>query len=164
MVFKLHPRLPVSLSSTDGGQSWRIIDEETNNPARDEHGDFLDGGGYAADEHFVALCFTSRLNQERGLALHTGSMIIQCAEKPGSLPTIEVDESLLQVRYAGTVHNVTNEQARMLKAIIEANGEWVKMSGLYFSKPSDVKKTLPFSLLSLIETAPGKGYRLARQS
>lgn len=72
------------LRSTDGGGTWRIVDEETNNLARDQHSDYLDGGGYPADEFFVAFCFASRINSERGLSDEVRTEIVDGDQnKPG---------------------------------------------------------------------------------
>ena len=38
-------------------------------------------------------------------------------------------------------------------------GEWIAMSKYLFSKPSEILRTLPGELRSLIETSKGKGYR-----
>lgn len=78
------------------------------------------------------------------------------------LPSLTVDDRLLQVRYACEVHNVTWEQARLLKALIDANGDWVSASSLGITKASEVKNQLPNALRDLIESSPGKGYRLKR--
>ena len=80
------------------------------------------------------------------------------------LPDIEVDANLLQVRYGKSVHNVTNAQATGLRALVDANGDWVSWSGLGISKPSEAKNGLPDELRSLIETQKGKGYRFRRLS
>jgi hypothetical protein len=57
---------PVFRASTDG-KIDRIIDAATNAPAINEHGEFLDGGGYAKDDHFVTHCRVTAINRERGL-------------------------------------------------------------------------------------------------
>lgn len=80
------------------------------------------------------------------------------------LPAIAVDTKLLQVRYEGKVYNVTDAQATGLKALVDADGDWVSWSGLGISKPSRAKLKLPLPLQSLIETSRAKGYRFKRQN
>ncbi len=83
-------------------------------------------------------------------------------EDSGNLPEIEVNEKLLQTRCDGNVYDLTDAQTVGMKALVDANGDWVSWSGLEISKPSRVKDSLPEPLKELIETEKGKGYRLKR--
>ena len=78
------------------------------------------------------------------------------------LPELMVDTKLLQARYSGVPYNLTDAQATGLKAVVDARGDWVSWSGLGITKPSDAKESLPEELKALIESSPGKGYRLKR--
>jgi len=64
------PRLPVFAVVLNGGKACRIIDAETNNPARDQWGDALDGGGMA--NVMLAEAHARRINAERGVSSDQG--------------------------------------------------------------------------------------------
>lgn len=51
----------------------------------------------------------------------------------------------------------------MVKLLVEHKGEWVAMAKNDFSKASEVKKSLPERIRSLIESETGKGYRIPRR-
>ncbi len=70
------------------------------------------------------------------------------------------DEELLVIRYNRQDYKASNEGARMVKLLVENIGEWVAMGKNDFTKPSDVRKSLPEPIQSLIESEKGKGYRI----
>lgn len=75
------------------------------------------------------------------------------------VPELAVDVSSCTVLHEGTTHAVSPDAATLLHAICDAKGEWV-VASKYTSTPSRVVKLLPEPLRYLIESAPGKGYRL----
>lgn len=79
-----------------------------------------------------------------------------------ALPKLQVNTRLRHVRHRGKVYDLTSNQAKLLKALVGANGDWVSMSGLGIKKPSEAKNNLPEAIKQLIETESGKGYRLKR--
>src|SRR5690242_20059330 len=66
---------PVFHVALDGGKLNRIIDSATNNPARDEYGDFLDGGGMS--NPLLAAVHAARINWRRGVSNHQGVLLAQ---------------------------------------------------------------------------------------
>jgi len=72
----------------------------------------------------------------------------------------KVDVALSQIRIDGAAIDVSSGAARMAEILLDSDGEWVSMREHDFSKPSETKKALPASVLKLIETEKGKGYRL----
>src|SRR5688572_24855803 len=103
-------RLKVFLRRSEDGK-LRIFDAETNNLARTEHGDYLDGGGYSDSESFVASCFVARVNEERA------AIIPNCADDAGK-PQWYADRGTLE--FQGRLVRRVDRQARNVRAVLAA--------------------------------------------
>jgi hypothetical protein len=73
---------------------------------------------------------------------------------------LDINMELSQARWNGKSHDLTARQASALKALLNADGDWVSLSGLSITKPSAVMGRLPAEIRALIESKSGKGYRL----
>lgn len=76
-----------------------------------------------------------------------------------AVPLYTVDLKLSQVRYRGKLYNVTDSQALVLSELIKAR-DWVSLSSRGISKPSEVMKSLPHELKSILASSSGKGWRI----
>jgi hypothetical protein len=99
-----------------------------------------------------------RLRREAAAAGNlTGPMAAKNSPPNCTLP--EVDLALNQIRYDGNCFNVTPDAALLVQKLVEAHPQFLSASGL-FTRPSDLKNSLPAPIKSLIQSKPGSGYRI----
>lgn len=81
-------------------------------------------------------------------------------ESPHTQLPLKVNLRLKQIRNADICYDVTADGALLVDRIIKAHPDWFAASKNGFSKPSSTKNSLPDAIKELIETQPGKGYRI----
>jgi hypothetical protein len=67
-----------------------------------------------------------------------------------------------QVTIDGTPYALTKEGAKLLDALVAANGDWVNGHSVV-NQPSRVRDAMPDEVRKVVESAPGKGFRIRSQ-
>lgn len=106
-----------------------------------------------------SLTLRRRIRRERReFALKSKSLAMDAKPKSADLPKVNL--KMNQIRYRGKCYDVEADGALLVDRLVLAYPEWFSASENGFSKPSKIKDALPAPIRNLIETKPGKGYRL----